>query len=161
MRTIFTFLAIAVLLLTGFRPGFGQVETQAVPVDQAVVPADVEEAGTAILTSVANFIANSQYVVLSTTIIVTVVSLLKLIPALKDIPAPTLTFAISVVVWIAGVLIAREGYEQEFIRYIGIFSEPVAAFGGLILSLLGAPLLHDQAAELGAPLIGYKRTPYR
>ena len=165
MRQFFSMLALCFLLLLGIRPGFAQEATLEAPsgnppivaVDPTV-PAP-EESVAAILSAVANVVLNSPYVVASMALVVTIVSVLKLLPFTQSISAPVMTFGVAALFWLAGVLLAQAGHEDQFFYYVGVFKDPVVAFGGLIVTLLGSPWLHEQAAKLGAPLIGYKRTP--
>jgi hypothetical protein len=167
MRKFFSVLAFCILLLLGIRPGFAQEATPEVPttdvivtVDDPAVPAP-EDSVAAILSAVAGVVLNSKYVVASMAIVVTIVSLLKILPFTQGVSAPVMTFGVAVIFWLVGVLLAQAGHEDQFFYYIGVFKDPVAAFGGLVITLLGSPWLHEQAAGLKAPLLGYKRTPLR
>jgi len=163
MRQLLALFVVCAMFVFGVHPAFAQEVTPEAPVVESpsvVIPdADMEDAANAITTAVANVVLNSPYVVISMTIIVTVVSLLKLIPAANNISAGTLTITVASVFWLGGLILSRMGYEDQFFHYIGVFSDPVKAFGGLIVTLLTAAPFHELAAQLNAPLLGYKRTP--
>lgn len=90
---------------------------------------------------------------------VTLVSLLKRIPALETVSAPTITFVVGTVLWLLSAIFGALGYSIEFNSLLEALTTILPALAGLFAVLIGAPALHDQAAKRNVAFLGYSRTP--
>lgn len=87
------------------------------------------------------------------------VSVLKRIPALEHLTAPMLTFGVATVLWVVAALAGAAGYSVQFNDLLEALTTIIPALSGLLVSLIGAPAVHELAARAQVPVLGYKRTP--
>lgn len=90
---------------------------------------------------------------------VVLVALLKKIPALDEISAPTMTFATASVLYIGAIIASVTGYTPQFsslLETIAVIAPVIVSF---IATLIGAPAIHNAAARRNVALIGDSRTP--
>lgn len=87
------------------------------------------------------------------------VSVLKRIPVFENRTAPELTFGVATVLWVIAALAGAAGYSVQFNDLLEALTTIIPALSGLLVSLIGAPAVHELASRAQVPVLGYKRTP--
>lgn len=92
-------------------------------------------------------------------ITVVVVSLLKRIPALNAISAPTMTFAVASVLYVGAILASVTGMQVQYESLLDFITTAAPAVVSFLATLIGAPAIHRLARTNNVALIGDSRTP--
>lgn len=128
------------------------------PVD----PVEAAETLVAALLSAINVLASAlegitgSFATIPVTVIL--VSLLKRIPFLEKVAAPTITFAVAVVLWCVAAVTGYFGVQVQFYNLLDVLGTALPGIVGLIATLLGAPKLFEALAKRNVAVIGYQRS---
>lgn len=87
-----------------------------------------------------------------------VTSIIKRVPFLGGVAAPTIAFAVAVIVWLASIAAAHFGYTEMFTNGLATLTTIIAGFAGLAVTTKRARVNYEQAKSLNVPLFGHART---
>src|SRR5687768_213529 len=90
---------------------------------------------------------------------VVIVALLKRIPALDVISAPTMTFATASVLYVFAILASVTGMTIQYESLLDFITTAAPAVVSFLATLIGAPAIHRLARRNNVALIGESRTP--
>lgn len=169
MRRIVTLFIICVLFVFGIRPGFGAVSAQAeTPVEAPTLPlVDVNAAGEQLVTLITGLVTTGVNAAWFAPIVALFVGLLKSVPLLyksdkndpSGVSAPTLSFAVSTVIWVVAAIVTRLGIDAQFNSLMDLVVQTAPYMFGFLATLGIAPKVHEYAASVKAPILGSKRSP--
>lgn len=169
MRNLFSIFIICVLFVFGIRPGFGAVSAQAeTPVEAPALPlVDVNGAADQLIALVNGLVTTGVNAAWFAPIVALFVGLLKSVPALyKESPedtsgvsAPTLSFAVSTVIWVVAAVVTRIGVDAQFNSLMDLVVQTAPYMFGFLATIGFAPKVHEYAASVKAPVLGSKRSP--
>lgn len=169
MRNLFGVFVLCVLFLFGIRPGFASVSAQAeTPVEAPALPlVDVNGAADQLVALVNGLVTTGVNAAWFAPIVALLVGLLKSIPALyKESPedtsgvsAPTLSFAVSTVIWVVAAVVTRIGVDAQFNSLMDLVVQTAPYMFGFLATIGFAPKVHEYAASVRAPILGSKRSP--
>lgn len=169
MRQLFGVFVLCVLFLFGIRPGFASVSAQAeTPVEAPALPlVDVNGAADQLVALVNGLVSTGVNAAWFAPIVALLVGLLKSVPALyKDGPedtsgvsAPTLSFAVSTVIWVVAAVVTRIGVDAQFNSLMDLVVQTAPYMFGFLATIGFAPKVHEYAASVKAPILGSKRSP--
>ena len=168
MRHLAILFMLCVLLVFGVHPGFGAPVAQDAPVESPTLPlVDVNGAGDQLIGVVNGIVTGGVNAAWFAPIVALVVGLLKSVPALyksspddpSGVPAPTLSFVVSAVVWCIAAVVTRTGVEAQFNSFMDLVVQSAPYLFGFLATLGIAPAVHEYAASVKAPILGSKRSP--
>jgi hypothetical protein len=169
MRQMLGIFIICVLFVFGIRPGFGAVSAQAeTPVEAPALPlVDVNGAADQLIALVNGLVTTGVNAAWFAPIVALFVGLLKSVPALyKESPedtsgvsAPTLSFAVSTVIWVVAAVVTRIGVDAQFNSLMDLVVQTAPYMFGFLATIGFAPKVHEYAASVKAPVLGSKRSP--
>ncbi len=180
MRKLFSIFILCVLLSIGIHPGFGATaihaqDAQGDPVvevqpDTPALPlVDIDGAGADVIGVINGIVTGGINAAWFAPLVALLVGLLKRFPGIyKDtgdpadttgVSAPTLSFSVSAVLWIAAAIVTRTGYTTQFNSLMDLVVQSAPYMIGFLATLGLAPAVHEYAASVKAPVLGYKRTP--
>lgn len=168
MRNLITIFILCVLFVFGIRPGFGAVAQAETPVEVPALPlVDVNAAGEQVIGVINGIVTGGVNAAWFAPIVVLIVGLLKSVPFLyKDSPddpsgvsAPTLSFGVSAIIWIASALVTKAGFTSQFNSLMDLVVQTAPYIFGFLATLGIAPKVHEYAASVKAPILGSKRSP--
>jgi len=167
MRNLFGVFVLCVLFLFGIRPGFASVSAQAETPVEALPLVDVNGAADQLVALVNGLVTTGVNAAWFAPIVALLVGLLKSVPALyKDGPedpsgvgAPTLSFAVSTVIWVVAAVVTRIGVDAQFNSLMDLVVQTAPYMFGFLATLGIAPAVHEYAAKVKAPVLGSKRSP--
>lgn len=90
---------------------------------------------------------------------VVIVALLKRIPALDEITAPTMTFATAAILYIGAIVASVTGFTPQFESFLDMIATVAPVLVSFIGTLIGAPAIHRLARANNVAFIGASRTP--
>ena len=169
MRHLITIFILCILFVFGIRPGFGVVSAQAeTPVEAPALPlVDVTTAADQLVTLITGLVTTGVNAAWFAPIVALVVGLLKSVPFLyksdendpSGVSAPTLSFAVSTVIWVVAAIVTRLGIDAQFNSLMDLVVQTAPYMFGFLATLGIAPAVHEYAAKVKAPVLGSKRSP--
>lgn len=88
---------------------------------------------------------------------VAIVAVLKRIPSLQVLSAPTLTFVTASTLYVLAIVASITGYTPQFDNLLELVAVALPAFASFVATLIGAPVLYEAAKDHNVAVIGYSR----
>lgn len=121
----------------------------------AVPPVDIETDAVSLLDYIVTSVLGA---VIASPLVVTLVGALKLIPGLKEVSGPVLSFIVGAIVYILAALATQTGYGDQFNSIAELITKILPILLQFAITNLVNPVVYSGAVRVNAPVAGFQRT---